>query len=89
MTSESIQFTSQPLRDTVRRERWSHIADTFGLPLSSAQLDELPGLSDRCAVDRFFPQLLDVEVDEVLWAANVSCAGDPTNADGVVHHACV
>ena len=90
MTSESIQYrtpststststTSFDPSDQVRRDRWSHIADMVGLPLTDDQLDELRHLSDRDAAGRYFPQLLDVEIHELLWAANV---------DDEVHCAC-
>ena len=63
MTTESIQ--------KIRRERWIHIGEALGLPLSAGQLDELRDLTDHDAARRFFPQLLDVEIDELLWAANI------------------
>jgi hypothetical protein len=74
MTTESIQnrtLSAFDALDEARRDRWSHIGETLGLPLTVDQLDELRSLSDREAAGRFFPQLLDVEVDELLWAANV------------------
>jgi len=76
MTTESIQYGGQVDRQSRtyirdRRDRWSHIGETFGFPLTEAQLDELPALTDRVAATRFFPHLLDVELDELLWAANV------------------
>ena len=88
MTTESIQKPGQLVRNgrtersddtltSARRDRWAHIADMFGLPLTEEQLDELPTLSDTAAADRFFPQLADVERHEVLWAADVEDDVEP------------
>jgi len=69
MTTESIQN-----EEMTRIERWEHVADTFGVPLTSGQLVELEALSDLEAARRFLPHLSVVEFDEVLWAVgDVSC----------------
>lgn len=69
MHTESIQNPHAPLGSSPERAcRWRHVADLFGLPLTTGQLEELAGLDDRTAVARFLPHLADVERAEVLWA---------------------
>jgi hypothetical protein len=54
---------------TVRREFWAHAGVLYGLPVSDAQLDEVSSaLDDVAVVERLFPQLVDVERQELLWA---------------------
>lgn len=65
MGAVSIQ---NDLRSQERIARWHHIADTFGLPMTEGQLDELVELDDRTAARRFLPHLNDAELGEVLWA---------------------
>jgi hypothetical protein len=53
----------------VRRDFWAHAGELYGLPVSDAQLDEAALVGDDVAVlDRLFPQLVDVERQELLWA---------------------
>ena len=76
--SESIQHTVDMAAVSIQNEirtdfrerlvRWQHVADTFGLPLTAGQLEELRELDDRAAARRFLPHLSDAELGEVLWA---------------------
>ena len=64
-----------------RRAFWAHASDLYGLPLSDAQLDEAAGTADDVAViDRLFPQLVDVERQELLWALGAALGDDTVRA---------
>jgi hypothetical protein len=55
-----------------RQAAFAHVGEVFGLPLTHAQLAEIPGHTDLEVVRTLFPHLLDVEQAEVLWAVGES-----------------
>lgn len=60
--------TPRPDGRVRHRERWQHVATTFGLPLTEIQLDELDDLDDASFARRHLPHLAAEELDEVRWA---------------------
>ncbi|MEZ5258302.1 MAG: hypothetical protein R2705_15775 [Ilumatobacteraceae bacterium] len=63
--------TPRPDVSVRHRERWQHIATTFGRPLTELQLDELDELDELDDVSfarRHLPHLSAEELDEVRWA---------------------
>jgi hypothetical protein len=58
--------------DHARIAAFAHVGEVFGLPLTDAQLAQIPGRSDLELVRSLFPHLREVEQAEVLWALGES-----------------
>ena len=71
----TIERTSSPpptSADADRVAAFAHVGEVFGLPLTHAQLAEIPCHTDLEVVRTLFPHLRDAEQAEVLWAIGES-----------------